>query len=123
MLRQVALRLAEVFIAAAAVVGRTEADAPRAATEVPVPKLRRLAVVDRGVVVPLVGEDLELRRQVFVERAVAVQVVRGKVDEDRALRREVVGVLELEGHHRALGNAERRGGGEDRVVSGDDPLA
>ena len=67
-----------------------------AAAEVDAGQRRVVGVVDGDVVVALVGEDPQLRRQVGLEVVVAVEVVGGEVEEDRALGREVAGVLELE---------------------------
>ena len=73
-----------------------EGDAARAAAEVDAGERRIVGVVDGDVVVALVGEDPQLRRQVGLEVAVAVEVVGRKVEEDRALGREGDAVLELE---------------------------
>jgi hypothetical protein len=94
--------------------GGAETDQAGAATEVASAQLRGLAVVDGEVVVPLVGEDPELGRQVVLEGPVTVQVVRRQVDEDAALRPEVRGVLELE----ARRLADDRGVRVDRTGQG-----
>ena len=73
-----------------------EGDAARAAAEVGAGQGRVVGVVDGDVVVALVGEDPQLRRQVGVEVGVAVEVVGGEVEEDGALGGEGGGVLELE---------------------------
>ena len=63
----------------------------------PVARHRREAARDdRDVVRALVLEDAELRRAVGVEVAVAVQMVRGDVEENGDVRPKVVDVLELE---------------------------
>jgi hypothetical protein len=69
-----------------------EAHAPRAAAEVldAEPHGR-----DRDVVVALAGEDLELRGEVGVERAVAIEVVRCDVEQHRPFWRELDRVFEL----------------------------
>ena len=66
-----------------------EGDPPAAAAEVGPGKRRVVGVVDRDVVVALVGEDPQLRREVGVEVGMAVEVVGGEVEEDAALGREV----------------------------------
>ncbi len=65
-----------------------EGDAAPAAAEVDAGQLGVVGVVDGDVVVALVGEDPQLRRQVGLEVAVAIEVVRREVEEDRALGRE-----------------------------------
>ena len=62
-----------------------EGDPPAAAAEVGPGEGGVVGVVDRDVVVALVGEDPELRRQVGVEVGVAIEVVGREVEEDRAL--------------------------------------
>ncbi len=54
----------------------------------------------------LAGEDLELRGSVVVKGPVAVEVVLGQVQQHRGLRRERLGVLELE--RRCLAHDRRR---------------
>ena len=73
-----------------------EGDAAGAAAEVDAGERRVVGVVDGDVVVALVGEDPQLRRQVGLEVAVAVEVVGREVEEDRALGGEGGAVLELE---------------------------
>ena len=73
-----------------------EGEPPGAAAEVGAGQRRVVGVVDGDVVVALVGEDPQLRRQVGLEVVVAVEVVGGEVEEDRALGREEARVLELE---------------------------
>jgi hypothetical protein len=73
-----------------------EGDPAGAAAEVGTGQLGVVGVVDGDVVVALVGEDPQLRRQIGPEVAVAVEVVGSEVEEDRALRRELGRVLELE---------------------------
>ncbi len=101
-----------------------EGDAPPAAAEVGAGERRVVGVVDGEVVVALVGEDAQLRRQVGVEVAVAVEVVGREVEEDAALGGEVRGVLELEAgglaDHRRVGLQPAGQRGERRAdVAGD----
>jgi hypothetical protein len=60
---------------------------------------------DRHVVLGLVGEDPQLGLAVGLERPVPVEVVLLEVQEDGAIGRELVGVLELE--RRALADDRR----------------
>src|SRR5262249_15917868 len=73
-----------------------ESDAAGTAAEVDAVELLLVGVIDREVVVALVGEDLQLRRTVGAEIPVAVEVIGGEVEEDRALGREEACVFELQ---------------------------
>jgi hypothetical protein len=84
-----------------------EGDPASAAAEVGAGGEGVVGVEDRDVVVALVGEDPQLRRQVGLEVGVAVEVVGSEVEEDGALGGEGGGVLELEAG--ALADDRRRG--------------
>jgi len=82
-----------------------ERDAPRAAAEVLDAEAGRR---DGDVVVALMGEDPQLRREVVLECAMAVEVVGLHVEQHRSLGREVQRVLELEGARLADDHRLRR---------------